>query len=544
MSASAVLLKCGGQTDTGLVREHNEDRLLLLPDAGVFAVVDGMGGKAAGEKAAEIAVAVLKANLDSAVLLDPVLQVHRAIVAANNEIYRMAEANSDWAGMACVLTVAVVRGRKVIVGHVGDSRLYKLDRENIQKLTKDHSPVGEREDARELTELQAMRHPRRNEVFRDVGSELRGEHDSNFVDVFEAAFEPDSAILLCSDGLTDIVTAARIHEVVAANAGDPAQSSRELIRVANQAGGRDNITAIVVEGPAFEKSVKSFMPARAGQKAARTARTVLRPLFSRPVVFMYGALAGVGLFFYIQVISNQSDAIRASATPAPQTLRVTAAAGSPFSTISSALLAAKPGDRVEVEPGEYAESVVLPNRVTLISIIPQGAVIRPKPSATGEVTALVIQGVQAGAVGFRIMAGEHGLHFGVRLRDANVLLEDLEINSASMAGIQIEGNTAGSIRGNYIDAGTGTSLVVRGTNDVQIALNWIGRSPGSQPTIEVAEDSFANIVRNLVEGDSKTHVRAPPSLLGTISKNNRFFLEQPQRLTVTHPRTDSRKDSN
>src|SRR5687768_1017285 len=217
MNRSLDLLRFGGDSDTGLIREHNEDRLLLLPEIGIFGVVDGMGGHRAGEKAAEIAVAVLKANfLKARPATSPaerIRQVQLAILDANNQIYEMGLANEEWHGMACVLTVAMIRDDTLTVGHVGDSRLYRISRNKIEKLTRDHSPVGMREDANELTETEAMRDAHRHEVLRDVGSELRPEDDYNFADVFEVPFEPASGIVLCSDGLTDMVTSADILQV-------------------------------------------------------------------------------------------------------------------------------------------------------------------------------------------------------------------------------------------------------------------------------------------------------------------------------------------
>src|SRR6185503_13547297 len=118
-------------------------------------------------------------------------------------IYRLAASRPEWNGMACVLTAAIVEHGRATIGHVGDTRLYKLRGDRIEKVTKDHSPVGEREDANELTELQAMRHPRRNEVFRDVGSEIHRPSDADFVDIEEIPFEADASLLLCSDGLSD-----------------------------------------------------------------------------------------------------------------------------------------------------------------------------------------------------------------------------------------------------------------------------------------------------------------------------------------------------
>ena len=128
--------------------------------------------------------------------------------------------------MACVLTLAAIADDKVIVGHVGDSRLYLTWNGAIRKLTSDHSPVGEREDAGELNEAEAMAHPRRHEVFRDVGSRLREPDEEDFIEVKEFLFKPDAAILLCSDGLSDLLTSAEMLDVIERYNGDPAQVAR------------------------------------------------------------------------------------------------------------------------------------------------------------------------------------------------------------------------------------------------------------------------------------------------------------------------------
>src|SRR5687768_15885541 len=162
-------LIAAGATDSGLQRDVNEDRFHFDVTRGLFIVVDGVGGQAAGGKAADVAVSMLRARLERET--GPTAErVREAIALANNEIHRLASTRPEWHGMACVLTVAVVENGKATIGHVGDTRLYKLHGDRIEKITKDHSPVGEREDALEITEFEAMRHPRRNEVYRDVGS--------------------------------------------------------------------------------------------------------------------------------------------------------------------------------------------------------------------------------------------------------------------------------------------------------------------------------------------------------------------------------------
>src|SRR5581483_5225015 len=170
-----------GSTDQGFVRENNEDRILVDDEHGYFLIVDGMGGHEAGEQAAAIAVETIKARLDRPT--DTVEQrLREAITLANNAIFEAASNRKEWKGMACVLTAAVIENSTVYIGHVGDSRLYRIKRGLIEKITHDHSPVGEREDAGEITETEAMRHPRRNEVYRDVGSEEHTPDDDDFIE--------------------------------------------------------------------------------------------------------------------------------------------------------------------------------------------------------------------------------------------------------------------------------------------------------------------------------------------------------------------------
>src|SRR5262245_4919430 len=184
-------LIAAGQTDPGRQRNVNEDRFHCDAARGLFMVIDGVGGQAAGGKAADVALSVLRRRLEREAGTASE-RVRDAITAANNEICRLAATRPEWNGMACVLTVVVVDNGTATIRHVGDRRLYKLHDDRIVKVTRDHSPVGEREDSKELSELQAMRHPRRNEVYRDVGSERRERNDPEFVDVDEIPFEADS----------------------------------------------------------------------------------------------------------------------------------------------------------------------------------------------------------------------------------------------------------------------------------------------------------------------------------------------------------------
>src|SRR4051812_22063107 len=149
--------RAGVATDTGLQRANNEDRVHVDEAAGVFLVVDGVGGHAAGERAAEIAVKTIPEQL-AASTGAPEERIRHALTVANNEIYDLAQSEPECQGMACVLTLVVAHEDRVTIGHVGDSRLYLVWNGVLRKLTADHSPVGELEDLGKLTEVEAMQH--------------------------------------------------------------------------------------------------------------------------------------------------------------------------------------------------------------------------------------------------------------------------------------------------------------------------------------------------------------------------------------------------
>lgn len=251
---AAVAWRAGVATDPGLLRTVNEDRALADDTLGLFLVVDGLGGHAAGEMAAETAVRAITGHMESAALegrRDIEENIRRAITEANNQIYLLAQQNEDWRGMACVLTLAVADEDRVTVGHVGDSRLYLVWNGNLRKLTSDHSPVGEQEEHGELTEQEAMQHPRRNEVFRDVGSQPHEPQDQQFIETRSFRFRQDAALLLCSDGLSDVLTSSEISGIVERYDGDPNSTARQLVEAANCAGGKDNISVVFVAGADF-----------------------------------------------------------------------------------------------------------------------------------------------------------------------------------------------------------------------------------------------------------------------------------------------------
>src|SRR5688572_8287916 len=198
---STARSRAAGDTHPGLQRDNNEDRFFFDEAKGVYCVIDGVGGHNAGERAAAIAADVLRASLGRASEAD----LRAAFARASDAIYQAATQDPTLAGMACVASLAAVSNGHVRFAHVGDTRLYKLQAGKIIKLTRDQSPVGELEDGGALSETEAMRHPRRNEIYKDLGSRSPGPDVAGSVLTGEATFEPDAALLLCSDGLSDQV---------------------------------------------------------------------------------------------------------------------------------------------------------------------------------------------------------------------------------------------------------------------------------------------------------------------------------------------------
>ncbi len=302
---TALAWKAGCSTDTGNHRPNNEDRVHVDSERGVFLVVDGIGGHAGGEIAAEIAVEVLARELSpNANPLED--QIRRAITLANNAIFQAAGNGGAPAGMACVLTLAVVHDGTLTMGHVGDSRLYLIWNGTVRKITSDHSPVGELEDLGALTERQAMAHPRRNEVFRDVGSHERS-LDDDFVETRSIPLHPAAALLLCSDGLSDALTSSQIGEIIESYDGDADRVAEALVHAANDAGGRDNVSVVFIAGPEF---VGLASP---GAQDARARHAVTRPrrmrwtwrwLGSRLLWLAIGILLGMALWILVERVGG------------------------------------------------------------------------------------------------------------------------------------------------------------------------------------------------------------------------------------------------
>ncbi|MEW6724881.1 MAG: Stp1/IreP family PP2C-type Ser/Thr phosphatase [Bacillota bacterium] len=232
------------RTDVGRVREVNEDTYCCrdLPGALLVAVADGIGGHRAGAVASQLAVdevcrAVAGAyspGVDAAGLLpDAVKQANRAILQA-------AGADGECESMGTTLTVALVQGNSICIAHVGDSRAYLIQGDEVSQLTHDHSLVGELYRNGSLTEAEAMSHPHKHILFRALGADEMAE-----VDLLRVAWAPGDFLVLCSDGLSNLVEASELRAIISRY--PPHQAVDRLVALANERGGQDNITVIVVE---------------------------------------------------------------------------------------------------------------------------------------------------------------------------------------------------------------------------------------------------------------------------------------------------------
>ena len=223
------------KTDTGRQRRDNEDNAYAR--APVFVVADGMGGAQAGEVASRIAIEAFEGGLPDAG--SPEERLRTLVREANHEIYERARADRQRAGMGTTLTAAYVDNAHVAIAHVGDSRAYLFRDGTLQRLTQDHSLVDELVRRGKLTEEQAAEHPQRSIITRALGPEPDVE-----VDTWTYPARAGDVVLLCSDGLTSMISEERVREILAAHSNLDAAGDA-LINEANEAGGRDNITVVL-----------------------------------------------------------------------------------------------------------------------------------------------------------------------------------------------------------------------------------------------------------------------------------------------------------
>lgn len=237
------------QTDPGRVRENNEDAVTFDEATHLGVLADGMGGYNAGEIASGMATAFIKSELarwlTEADLRADAAQVRRAIEIcvdnANRAVFNAAHANPQYSGMGTTLVVGVFQGARLTLGHVGDSRCYRLRGNELMQMTRDHSLLQEQVDAGLLTPAQAAISPNRNLVTRALGVE-----PDVMLELDEHQVRPSDLYLMCSDGLSDMIDPTAMAAILQ-NGSSLAQMAADLIAMANENGGRDNITVLLTQ---------------------------------------------------------------------------------------------------------------------------------------------------------------------------------------------------------------------------------------------------------------------------------------------------------
>ncbi|MCJ7495746.1 MAG: Stp1/IreP family PP2C-type Ser/Thr phosphatase [Deltaproteobacteria bacterium] len=243
-------------SDMGRVRKNNEDAFLADPVLGIFAVADGMGGHASGEVASRLAIESLQESIarvgkekeatlsedSTAVLSSPANLMVNGIRLANQRIYKASQENREYKGMGTTLVAVYFSASSPIVAHVGDSRLYHLRGQAIQQVTEDHSWVWEQYKQGLIAKEALSASPHKNIVTRALGIQPTVD-----VDIQELEVQQGDFLLLCSDGLSDLVRDEEMLEGVSQNSGDLNGNCNNLIHLANFRGGKDNITVLLIQ---------------------------------------------------------------------------------------------------------------------------------------------------------------------------------------------------------------------------------------------------------------------------------------------------------
>lgn len=244
--------KIGAMTDVGKVRAINEDHFSVGENIGVFMVADGLGGQNAGEIASKMAIEIITSHLNNK--KDPFVGEYRdefsqdtnrmlsGIRLANSAIYEAGRRNSEQQGMGSTISLARINGDVISLAHVGDSRIYRVREGHLERLTTDHSLVEEQLKRGLITEEEAVESRYKNVITRALGAE-----EEIMIDADEEVVFDRDKILLCTDGLTDMVEEADIERIILRSEDDPQKACGELVDSANDKGGIDNITVILVD---------------------------------------------------------------------------------------------------------------------------------------------------------------------------------------------------------------------------------------------------------------------------------------------------------
>lgn len=249
MTTEAMIYRFYAQTDPGLTRQNNEDAVGFDEATGVAVLADGMGGYNAGEVASSMATSIINTEMNrwlaetgaAATVQDIRRALEICVSTANAAVYQAARANAHYSGMGTTLVTGVFRGADLVIGHIGDSRCYRLRQGELVQITRDHSLLQEQIDAGLLTPEQAALSMNKNLVTRALGVD-----DAVLLEVHEHSVEPGDVYLMCSDGLSDMVRDQEISKILQQPL-PPEQRANALVDTANAHGGRDNITVLLVQ---------------------------------------------------------------------------------------------------------------------------------------------------------------------------------------------------------------------------------------------------------------------------------------------------------
>jgi serine/threonine protein phosphatase PrpC len=254
------------RTDPGMVREHNEDAVFANPNLGIAILADGMGGYNAGEVASGMATMVLSSELEEAFSVRPPYEIDREsglsfahrclldkVAVANSAIFNTAESQQQYAGMGTTLVTALFYDNQVTVAHIGDSRLYRLRGDLFCTVTRDHSLLQEQIDCGFISVDEARFSQNKNLVLRALGVDPDVE-----TEIHDYPVQPGDIYLLCSDGLNDMVEDEEIHLTLQMHSANLELAATQLIQMANDSGGGDNVSVILV------KVLRAFPAPRGG----------------------------------------------------------------------------------------------------------------------------------------------------------------------------------------------------------------------------------------------------------------------------------------
>ena len=242
------MIKAYAKSDQGKVREINQDYFYIsnsLDEVQLYILADGMGGYNGGEIASKLAVQTAKNYIENNYKdiekdRDSIIQLlGSSMEYANMVVYEKSKENPELQGMGTTLEICLIYNNKVYIGHVGDSRIYRIRKQFIRKLTQDHSYVQKLVKEGTITKEQAAHHPQKNMLMKALGCNAFVEPD-----VMVKGFLKDDILIICSDGLTNLVDQETIYEMASKNIE---QATKDLVKLANDRGGYDNITVVIIK---------------------------------------------------------------------------------------------------------------------------------------------------------------------------------------------------------------------------------------------------------------------------------------------------------